>query len=87
MYGEYGTGGGRSSSATAPERSLHLLYFPTAKAVDTAAEHGRIATTITAGDPDAARTAMRDHLTAARQRHLPAFDDAFTSTGRPATSA
>jgi DNA-binding GntR family transcriptional regulator len=57
---------------------LHLvrLYFPYSKAGTTLAEHQRIAAAIRAGQPDTAEAAMRDHLTSARQRHLPAFDQA-----------
>ncbi|MEV0808968.1 GntR family transcriptional regulator [Micromonospora sp. NPDC050200] len=62
---------------------LHRLYFPAAKAADTTVEHQRIAAAITLGDPEAATAAMRDHLTAARQRHLPAFDQ-MPPAGPPA---
>ncbi|WFE99950.1 GntR family transcriptional regulator [Micromonospora sp. WMMD964] len=53
---------------------LHRLYFPVTGAPDTNTEHQRIAAAIAAGDPDAATEAMRAHLIAARERHLPAFD-------------
>ncbi|MBQ1012783.1 GntR family transcriptional regulator [Micromonospora sp. M51] len=53
---------------------LHRLYFPVTGAPDTNTEHQRIAAAIAAGDSDAAAEAMRAHLTAARERHLPAFD-------------
>ncbi|MDG4782087.1 GntR family transcriptional regulator [Micromonospora sp. WMMD961] len=53
---------------------LHRLYFPVTGAPDTNTEHQRIATAIAAGDSDAATEAMRAHLIAARERHLPAFD-------------
>jgi DNA-binding GntR family transcriptional regulator len=53
---------------------LHRLYFPAAQAADTTVEHQRIAAAISLGDPEAATAAMHGHLTAARQRHLPAFD-------------
>ncbi|MEV4761681.1 GntR family transcriptional regulator [Micromonospora chokoriensis] len=53
---------------------LHRLYFPVTGASDTNTEHQRIATAIAAGDSDAAAEAMRAHLIAARERHLPAFD-------------
>ncbi|MGW4681944.1 GntR family transcriptional regulator [Micromonospora taraxaci] len=53
---------------------LHRLYFPVTGAPDTNTEHQRIATAIAAGDSDAAAEAMRAHLIAARERHLPAFD-------------
>jgi DNA-binding GntR family transcriptional regulator len=55
---------------------LHLvrLYFPYATAGTTPEEHRRIAEAIRRGQPDAAEAAMREHLTNARERHLPAFD-------------
>jgi DNA-binding GntR family transcriptional regulator len=53
---------------------LHRLYFPATQTGTTAAEHRAVAVAITAGDPDAAQAAMHAHLSAARQRHLPAFD-------------
>ncbi|MEV4499138.1 GntR family transcriptional regulator [Micromonospora arborensis] len=53
---------------------LHRLYFPPNGAPDTTIEHQRIADAIIAGDSPAAVDAMRAHLTAARERHLPAFD-------------
>ncbi|MEO3769185.1 GntR family transcriptional regulator [Micromonospora sp. B9E7] len=53
---------------------LHRLYFPVAGAPDTNTEHQRIAAAIVAGDAAAATAAMRAHLSAARERHLPAFD-------------
>ncbi|MBQ1035218.1 GntR family transcriptional regulator [Micromonospora sp. C81] len=53
---------------------LHRLYFPVTGAPDTNTEHQRIAAAIAAGDSEAAAVAMRAHLTAARERHLPAFD-------------
>ncbi|MEU7650451.1 GntR family transcriptional regulator [Micromonospora taraxaci] len=53
---------------------LHRLYFPVTGAPDTNTEHQRIAAAIAAGDSDAATKAMRAHLIAARERHLPAFD-------------
>ena len=53
---------------------VHRLYFPAANADDTAAEHQRIAEAIIAQDSRAAEAAMRAHLTAARERHLPAFE-------------
>lgn len=52
---------------------IHRLYFPYAQAGTTGEEHRRIASAIVAGDPDAAETAMREHLTRARERHLAAF--------------
>jgi DNA-binding GntR family transcriptional regulator len=53
---------------------IHRLYFPHAQAGTTRQEHQLVAAAIDAGDPDAAEAAMRAHLTAARARHLPAFD-------------
>ncbi|MBM7489266.1 GntR family transcriptional regulator [Micromonospora luteifusca] len=53
---------------------LHRLYFPPTGAPDTNIEHQRIAAAIIAGDSRAATDAMRAHLSAARERHLPAFD-------------
>ncbi|MEV0382661.1 GntR family transcriptional regulator [Nonomuraea sp. NPDC050643] len=53
---------------------LHRRYFPYAHAGTTIAEHQRIAAAIGARDPDAAEAAMREHLSAARERQLTAFD-------------
>jgi len=53
---------------------LHRRYFPYAQAGATVEEHRRIAAAIQAADPDGAEAAMREHLTRARERHLPAFD-------------
>jgi DNA-binding GntR family transcriptional regulator len=53
---------------------LHRLYFPFAQAGTTSEEHRDIAAMISAGDPDRAETAMRAHLSLARERHLAAFD-------------
>jgi DNA-binding GntR family transcriptional regulator len=53
---------------------LHRLYFPFAQAGTTGEEHRDIAAMISAGDPDRAETAMRAHLSLARERHLAAFD-------------
>ncbi|GHJ49544.1 GntR family transcriptional regulator [Catellatospora sp. TT07R-123] len=52
---------------------IHRLFFPYAQAGTTADEHRRIAAAIAAGDADGAETAMRDHLTLARERHLGGF--------------
>jgi DNA-binding GntR family transcriptional regulator len=52
---------------------IHRLYFPYAETASTGREHERIAAAVREADPDAAETAMRDHLTAARSRHLIAF--------------
>ncbi len=53
---------------------IHRLYFPYAQTGTTGDEHRLIAEAIQAGDPDGAEAAMRSHLSAARRRHLPAFD-------------
>ena len=53
---------------------LHRRYFPYAETGTTSDEHQRIAVAIQAGAPDAAEAAMREHLSRARERHLPAFD-------------
>ncbi|GIF70831.1 GntR family transcriptional regulator [Asanoa siamensis] len=55
---------------------LHLfrLHFPAAHYGVSAREHHRIVDAVAAGDPAAASAAMRDHLTAARDRHLPFFE-------------
>jgi DNA-binding GntR family transcriptional regulator len=54
---------------------LHRRYFPYSQTAVTNDEHQRLAVAIRAGDADAAETAMREHLTRARERHLAAFDD------------
>lgn len=53
---------------------IHRLYFPYAQTGTTGEEHRRVAAAIEAGDADGAEAAMRAHLSAARARHLPAFD-------------
>jgi len=53
---------------------IHRLYFPYAQTGSTGEEHLRVSAAIAAGDPDGAEAAMRAHLSAARLRHLPAFD-------------
>lgn len=53
---------------------IHRLYFPAADAEQTTAEHRAVAEAISAQDGRAAEAAMRAHLTAARERHLPAFE-------------
>lgn len=55
---------------------LHLfrLHFPAAHHGSSGREHQRIVAAVTAGDPDAAATAMRAHLLAAADRHLPFFE-------------
>ncbi|WP_310376578.1 GntR family transcriptional regulator [Catenuloplanes atrovinosus] len=54
---------------------LHLfrLNFPQSHYGTSAAEHHRIVDAIAAGDGPAAAEAMRDHITAARARHLTYF--------------
>jgi DNA-binding GntR family transcriptional regulator len=54
---------------------LHLfrLHFPAAHYGISAQEHHRVAGAIAAGDPDRAAEAMRAHIAAARERHLPYF--------------
>jgi DNA-binding GntR family transcriptional regulator len=49
---------------------LHRLDFPVTHYGISAVEHHRIVDAIHAGDPAAAATAMRAHLTASRQRHI-----------------
>ncbi|MEV4626285.1 GntR family transcriptional regulator [Micromonospora sp. NPDC049523] len=55
---------------------LHLfrLYFPATHHGISAREHHRIVDAVTAGDADTAGAAMRAHLLAARDRHLPFFE-------------
>ncbi|GAA4607071.1 DNA-binding GntR family transcriptional regulator [Actinoplanes octamycinicus] len=53
---------------------IHRLYFPYAETGSTRHEHEAIADAVATGDPDTAESAMRAHLTAARARHLAAFD-------------
>jgi DNA-binding GntR family transcriptional regulator len=54
---------------------LHLfrLHFPAAHYGISAQEHHRVVGAIAAGDPDRAAEAMRAHIAAARERHLPYF--------------
>jgi DNA-binding GntR family transcriptional regulator len=54
---------------------LHLfrLHFPPAHYGVSAQEHHRVVDAIAAHDPEGAAAAMRAHITAARQRHLPHF--------------
>jgi RHH-type proline utilization regulon transcriptional repressor/proline dehydrogenase/delta 1-pyrroline-5-carboxylate dehydrogenase len=53
---------------------IHRLYFPYAQTGTTGEEHRRVSAAIEAGDAAGAEAAMRAHLSAARLRHLPAFD-------------
>lgn len=55
---------------------LHLfrLHFPAAHYGVSAREHHRIVDAVAAGDPSAASDAMRTHLMAAHDRHLPFFE-------------
>ncbi|MDQ7907856.1 GntR family transcriptional regulator [Phytohabitans sp. ZYX-F-186] len=54
---------------------LHLfrLHFPPAHYGISAEEHHRVVDAIAASDPERAAGAMRAHITAARERHLPYF--------------
>ena len=54
---------------------LHRRYFPYSQTAATNDEHRALAAAIRDGDPDAAESAMRLHLTRARERHLVAFDE------------
>lgn len=58
-------------SLTRLHAHLHLnrLHYPSAKAGDTYPEHHKVADAITAGRPDAAADAMREHLVRSRDRH------------------
>jgi DNA-binding GntR family transcriptional regulator len=72
------SGNGMLRDAVVRLRShLHLfrLHFPPAHYGISAREHHRVVDAITARDPDAAAAAMRDHVAAARERHLPYFDE------------
>jgi DNA-binding GntR family transcriptional regulator len=53
---------------------LHRLDFPVAHYGISAVEHHRVVDAVAAGDPELAAAAMRDHLTAARQRHVSHLD-------------
>ena len=57
-----------------PHLHLHRRYFPYSQTAVTNEEHRALAAAISDHDPDAADTAMRLHLTRARERHLVAFD-------------
>ncbi|MFY1695396.1 GntR family transcriptional regulator [Solwaraspora sp. WMMA2101] len=56
-----------------PHLHLFRLHFPPTHYRTSGAEHHRIVDAIDAGDPDRAEAAVRDHLLAARERHLPYF--------------
>ncbi|MFC6022378.1 GntR family transcriptional regulator [Plantactinospora solaniradicis] len=55
---------------------LHLfrLHFPAAHYGTSGREHLRIVDAVATGEPDAAGSAMRGHLLAAADRHLPFFE-------------
>ncbi|WP_436533666.1 GntR family transcriptional regulator [Actinoplanes sp. HUAS TT8] len=53
---------------------IHRLYFPYAETGSTRREHELVAVAIGAGDASSAEEAMREHLSAARARHLAVFD-------------
>jgi DNA-binding GntR family transcriptional regulator len=55
---------------------LHLfrLHFPAAHHGTSGREHLRIVDAVATGEPDAAGSAMRGHLLAAADRHLPFFE-------------
>lgn len=52
---------------------IHRLTFSHGSTESAGREHRRVAAAINTGRPDAAEAAMRDHLAAARDRHLVAF--------------
>ncbi|MFV2010458.1 MULTISPECIES: GntR family transcriptional regulator [unclassified Micromonospora] len=56
-----------------PHLHLFRLHFPPTHYRTSGAEHHRIVDAVASGDPDRAETAVREHLLAARQRHLPYF--------------
>lgn len=53
---------------------LYRLYFPATHHGISGQEHHRVVDAMTAGDADGAAAAMRAHLLAARDRHLPFFE-------------
>jgi DNA-binding GntR family transcriptional regulator len=70
------SGNGMLHEAVVRLRShLHLfrLHFPPAHYGISAEEHHRVVGAIAAREPDRAAVAMRAHITAARERHLPYF--------------
>ncbi|SDX91980.1 DNA-binding transcriptional regulator, GntR family [Micromonospora pattaloongensis] len=58
-----------------PHLHLFRLHFPTTHHDTSAREHHRVVDAVAAGDPDGADAAMRAHLLAARERHLPYFTE------------
>jgi len=56
-----------------PHLHLFRLHFPPTHYRTSGAEHHRIVDAVASGDPDRAETAVREHLLAARQRHLSFF--------------
>jgi DNA-binding GntR family transcriptional regulator len=54
---------------------LHRRYFPFEHIAITNEEHRRVAAAIRDGHADLAETAMREHLTRARDRHLVVFEE------------
>ncbi|MFV2086571.1 GntR family transcriptional regulator [Micromonospora sp. LOL_021] len=56
-----------------PHLHLFRLHFPPTHYRTSGAEHHRIVDAVASGDPNRAETAVREHLLAARQRHLPFF--------------
>jgi len=56
-----------------PHLHLFRLHFPPTHYRTSGAEHHRIVDAVASGDPDRAEAAVREHLLAARQRHLPYF--------------
>jgi DNA-binding GntR family transcriptional regulator len=59
-----------------PHLHLFRLHFPPSHLGISATEHHRVVDAVTAGDADGAAAAMRAHLVAARERHLPYFEEA-----------
>ena len=57
-----------------PHLHLFRLHFPPTHHRTSGAEHHRIVDAVAAGDPDRAEAAVRHHLLAARERHLPYFE-------------
>jgi DNA-binding GntR family transcriptional regulator len=57
-----------------PHLHLFRLHFPTTHYGVSGQEHHQIVDAVVAGDAEGAAAAMRAHLRAARDRHLPFFD-------------